>query len=186
MNPDLLPGGFQGEAQTRRRGLLRSSQRSKQHDESRSALGSHRQPAQLRIARTLRPGQQGVEGTRTQRLFDGPQRISPPRRAYYRQPVKGHARGGERRGVRQVRWRQPSHALAGGGQPGDRRQDQLQFTDAFRARENFAQRPGRPATTGQFPVKVCKTSGDGRRARRGRCAAPKVLPLEEAFEGHHG
>jgi len=190
MDEDLFPCSFpcrfQGEAQARRGSLLRRRQRTEQHGERRPTLGGHRQPAQFRIPRALRPGQQGMEGARAQRLLGGPQRIAPPRRAHHGEPVKGHTRGGERWGVRQVRRRQPGHAPAGGGQPGERRQHQLQLTDAFGSGEDFAQRTGRPATAGQFPVKGWETGGDDGRARRGRRAAPEVLPLKEAFEGRHG
>lgn len=48
----------------------------------------------------------------TQRLLGCPERIAPARRSHYDKVCEVHARGGERRRIRQMRRRKPNHTFA--------------------------------------------------------------------------
>ncbi len=102
---------------------------------------------------------------------------------------KVDTRRGERGRVRQVRRRQPDDALAGPGQPGERRQHELQFADAVPGAEDLAQPAGRPAAARQLAIERGKAAGNGcNGALHGagqRAAAPDGVPLQDLFQAGH-
>src|SRR5437773_1628428 len=63
-----------------------------------------------------------MAGARAQRLLGGPQAVAAPGCPHHGQAGKIDTRGGERGCIRQVRRREPDHALAGGGQSSERGQ----------------------------------------------------------------
>lgn len=119
------------QAQGRGRGFQRRLRRTKQQRERRPTLGRDRKPAQLRIARAPRPEKERCESARAQRLLGCPERVAPPGRAHHDEKLQRHARGGERRRIRQVRRRDPRDAPAACAHARERRQYELQLADAL-------------------------------------------------------
>src|SRR6267378_4873368 len=126
-----------------------------------------------------------MAGARSQRLFSGPQAVAAPGCPHYGQAGEIDTGGGERGRIRQVRRREPDHALARGGQRSERRQQQPQLADPLLQAEDLGEPAGRPAAPRQLAVQDRKPAGDGGSTRRGCSAAPDGMPLEDIFESHH-
>lgn len=95
-----------------------------------------------------------MAGSGAQHLLGRPERIAAAGRMHDRQVDEIDARSGERGGIRQVRRREPDHALAGRGEPRDRRQDDLQLADSLLQPEDLGEGAPRPAAARQVPVEV--------------------------------
>ncbi len=122
-----------------------------------------------------------------QHLLGRPQRIAPARCSHHYQMLEPHTGGGQRRGVRQMRRRQPGDALAAGAQRSERGQHQAQFSHALARSKDFGERACRPAAARQFAIEqreACRQRpGFG---SNGSAAAPDGLPPENVIEGCHG
>src|SRR5882762_7188794 len=126
-----------------------------------------------------------MAGARSQRLFSGPQAVAAPGCPNHGQAGKIDTGGGERGRIRQVRRREPDHALARGGQRSERRQQQPQLADPLLQAEDLSELAGRPAAPWELAVQDCKPAGDGGSMRKGFSAAPDGMPLEDVIESDH-
>ena len=82
-----------------------------------------------------------------------------------------------------MRRRHQHHGLPGGGQCGQRRQQEAEFADAFAIRQQFGQGPAWPAAARQFGIEPRKAAGKNRRRRHGEgVAAPDVGTLQDLGE----
>ena len=117
--------GFEGEAQAGGRGFRGGFARAEQRDPGRAALGRDRKAPQVVVARAAEPAEQRMAASGAQRLLRRPERVAPAGGAHHGELRQIDPGGGERRGIRQMRRRQPHHPLAGPGQGRQRRQEEL-------------------------------------------------------------
>jgi len=177
--------GLERNAQAGGRRLALGFAGAEQGDEHAARLGGARQPLQLAVAGVMNPRQQCAAASRAQHLLRGPERVAPARRAHHGKICKVDARGGERGRIRQVRRRQPDHALARRGQRGERRHQDLQLADSFTGAENLGQRPARPAASGKLTVERAVSGRHDLGRTHERRAAPDGMPLQDVFESRH-
>src|SRR4051812_23378318 len=100
----------------------------------------------------MEPREQRAAGSRAQHLLGCPKRVSPAWRAYHGKVSEVDAGRGKRRGIRQMRRREPDDALTGRGQRCERRHHDLQLADASKATENLGQRPARPTAAWELTI----------------------------------
>ena len=123
---------------------------------------------------------------RTQHLFRRPERVAARGRTHQRELRQVDAAGGERRRVRQVRWRKPCDALARPGKRGERGQHELKLADARTPDEKLGQDAAGPAAAGKLAVERFEAGGRGRCTGRQPSAAPDWVPLENLVQCRHG
>jgi len=107
-----------------------------------------------------------------QHLLRRPERVAARRRMHQRELRKVDAAGGERRGVRQVRWRKPCDSPARPGKRGERGQHQPKLADAGTPDEKLGQGAAGPAAAGKLAVERFEAGGRGRCTGREAPAAP--------------
>jgi len=177
--------GLEREAQACRGRLARGLLRAEDQHAGPARLGRHRQPAQLLVAGLAKPGKQRAAGSRAQHLLRGPERVAPARRAHHGELREIDPGRRQRRRVRQVGRREPDDALAGAGKPRERRQRDLELTDAFLRTEDLGERSGRPAAARQLAVEGGVTRGNRTGNPSGRGSAPDGIALQEMLKGRH-
>lgn len=138
------------EAQAKRRGrrLGHRGTRTEERDERTPGLGGNRQAAKFGVTRLWQPGEKRVAGTGAQRLLGSPERVTPAGRTHDRQVREVDPGCRERRRVRQVRWRDPCHALCAARERGEGREHHLNLADAIARAEDLGQAADRPASSG--------------------------------------
>src|SRR5262249_56256716 len=99
---------------------------------------------------------------------------------------RGDGGGGERRRVRQVRWRKPCDSPARPGKRGERGQHQLKLADSRTPDEKLGQGAAGPAAARKLAVERCEAGGRGRCTGREPSAAPDWVPLENVVQCRHG
>lgn len=128
-----------------------------------------------------------MAGAGAQHLLGRPERVAPAARPDHGQEFEPHARGRQRRRVRQVRRREPRDPLLLRAQCSERGNDELQLAQPLARRKDFGQRSGRPAAAGQLAVKCREAARHrGRRRTGGRATAPHRLAIEDFLQGGHG
>ena len=120
-----------------------------------------------------------------QQLLRRPERIAPRRRVHQCELREVDAAGGERRCVRQVRWRKPCDAPAGPGKRAKRGQNQLKLADARTPDEKLGQGAAGPAAAGKLAVERFEAGGRGRCTGRQPSATPDWVPLENRVQCRH-
>ena len=131
----------------------------------------------------IEPEQRGRNAATAQGFDTGPEGIARAARKHQAQAVERDAGHGPGRSMGHMRRRHQHHGLPGGGQRGQRRQQEAEFADAFAIQQQFGQGPARPAAARQFGIEPRETAGKGRRRRHGESvAAPDVGALQDLGE----
>jgi len=115
-------------------------------------------------------------------LLGRPKRVAARRRMHQRELRKIDAAGGERRRVRQVRWRKPCDSPARPGKRGERGQHQPKLADARTPGQKLGQGAARPAAAGKLAVERFEAGGRGRCTGRQPSAAPDWVALENGVQ----
>src|SRR6266516_1338036 len=165
------------------RRLARSLRDPEQESRCATAFGSDLQAPQLRVFRTLGPGEHRAAGVRGKRLLGCPERFFRRGNAHDDEVRDIDSRRGERRRVGQVRRCDPDEPQSAPGQSGKRRSKQAQLADAFMRRQDLGQHSGGPASAGKLGVKPGKSTGKGRRTGPAQdLAAPDIGAIEQGGE----
>src|SRR5262245_65502951 len=114
-----------------------------------------------------------------QHLLRSPQSIDSPWSAYQHKPGEVDAGSGESGCIREIRRCKPYDALARPGKPGQRRQQELQLTDAGVPGEKLGQRASRPAAPGKLAVERVEAGRRDGCTGGDRPAAPDWMPFED-------
>ena len=126
-----------------------------------------------------------MAAARAQHLLGRPQGVAPARGAHHGEVHQVDPRGGQRRGIGQVRRREPGDAPAPRGQGGERRQDELQLADALALAQELGEPARGPSAPRQLPVEGGKAARHrGGFAEAGRAAPRGVVP-QEIFQSRH-
>ena len=181
-DPPLGWAGIDGDAQSRRRRVVRGLLRSASEGQSVAGLGSHLLAPQGAVIAALGPAQHCSATAGAQTLLGCPQGVSR-RRLDLDQPAQvdpsrlpGRCIGNERR-------RHQHHPPPFVGKARQARPEQLQLATARAGQQQFAERSRRPASVGQPLVKGSMTGGlQALRPHLGLTPTPDPALVEQAVE----
>lgn len=176
-----LRGWIEPNAQSGRRGVAGTFQRSIEKGQGLAVFCGQLQAAQAATVAVSQPSQHGGTGAGTQCLFQCPQRFFWMGGSHPEHPFQVKAVSRQGGGVWDQRRRNPGDPTFVLAEPRQRGEDGLQFTDTLAWVEDFGQCANGPTTAGQAIVEYRKTCGYyGVLGAEGSLpAAPEIGALEE-------
>jgi len=163
---------------------MRCRQGTKNCHESRARFRGKRKAAQFCIPRLREPCHEAPAACGAQRLLRSPERIPVTGRSHHCKVAEVNAGRRQPGRIGNMRRGKPHDALARAGKSRERRQEKLQFADAFCVGENLGEHARGPPSARQLGIEWPESRGNCRHRGKGGRAAPDGLALQDFSEIH--